>query len=38
MSHNEREKLKLLQRLRKLRGQLDAVERSLAPTRIAGAN
>ena len=29
MSHQEREKLKLLQRLRKLRGQLDAVERSL---------
>lgn len=29
MSHDEREKLKLLQRLRKLRGQLDAVERSL---------
>ncbi|HTJ29134.1 MAG TPA: metal/formaldehyde-sensitive transcriptional repressor [Acidobacteriaceae bacterium] len=29
MSRDEREKLKLLQRLRKLRGQLDAVERSL---------
>ena len=29
MSHLEREKLKLLQRVRKLRGQLDAVERSL---------
>jgi len=29
MSHHEREKVKLLQRLRKLRGQLDAVERSL---------
>ena len=29
MSHQEREKIKLLQRLRKLRGQLDAVERSL---------
>jgi len=29
MSHDEREKLKLLQRIRKLRGQLDAVERSL---------
>jgi DNA-binding FrmR family transcriptional regulator len=28
MSH-EREKLKLLQRIRKLRGQLDAVERAL---------
>jgi DNA-binding FrmR family transcriptional regulator len=29
MSGHEREKVKLLQRLRKLRGQLDAVERSL---------
>jgi len=29
MSHQEREKMKLLQRLRKLRGQLDAVERAL---------
>jgi DNA-binding FrmR family transcriptional regulator len=29
MSQSEREKIKLLQRLRKLRGQLDAVERSL---------
>jgi DNA-binding FrmR family transcriptional regulator len=29
MSHNERETIKLLQRVRKLRGQLDAVERSL---------
>src|ERR1035441_7677503 len=29
MSHQEREKLKLIQRLKKLRGQLDAVERSL---------
>lgn len=29
MTHDDREKLKLLQRLRKLRGQLDAVERSL---------
>ena len=29
MSHDEREKLKLLQRIRKLRGQLDAVERAL---------
>lgn len=29
MSHQEREKLKLLQRLRKMRGQLDAVERSI---------
>ena len=29
MSHQDREKLKLLQRLRRVRGQLDAVERSL---------
>jgi len=29
MSLQEREKMKLLQRLRKLRGQLDAVERSI---------
>ena len=29
MSQPEREKLKLLQRLRKVRGQLDAVERAL---------
>lgn len=29
VSHQDREKLKLLQRLRKVRGQLDAVERSL---------
>jgi DNA-binding FrmR family transcriptional regulator len=29
MSHRDREKLKLLQRVRKLRGQLDAIERSL---------
>jgi DNA-binding FrmR family transcriptional regulator len=29
MSHVEREKAKLLLRIRKLRGQLDAVERSL---------
>jgi DNA-binding FrmR family transcriptional regulator len=29
MSHHEREKLKLLQRVRKLRGQLDAIERAL---------
>ena len=29
MSHNEREHIKLHQRVRKLRGQLDAVERSL---------
>ena len=36
MSHAEREKLKLLQRLRKLRGQLDAVERSLAADEDCG--
>ncbi len=30
MSHGDREKLKLLQRVKKLRGQLDAVERLLA--------
>ena len=29
MSHQDREKLKLLQKLRRVRGQLDAVERSL---------
>jgi DNA-binding FrmR family transcriptional regulator len=29
MSHQDREKLKLLQRLRRVRGQLDSVERSL---------
>jgi DNA-binding FrmR family transcriptional regulator len=29
MSHQERETVKLLQRVRKLRGQLDAIERSL---------
>ena len=29
MSTHERQKLKLLQRIRRLRGQLDAVERSL---------
>ncbi len=33
MSHQEREKVKLLQRVRKLRGQLDAVERSLTSRR-----
>ena len=36
MSHQEREKLKLLQRLRKVRGQLDAVERSLAADEDCG--
>ncbi len=30
MSHLEREKVKLLQRIRKVRGQLDAVERALS--------
>lgn len=30
MSHHERERIKLLQRVRKMRGQLDAVERSLS--------
>ena len=30
MAHHEREKVKLLQRVRRLRGQLDAVERSLS--------
>jgi DNA-binding FrmR family transcriptional regulator len=29
MSHHDREKMKLLQRIRKMRGQLDAVERAL---------
>jgi DNA-binding FrmR family transcriptional regulator len=29
MSHHEREQIKLLQRVKKMRGQLDAVERSL---------
>ena len=36
VSHHEREKLKLLQRIRKLRGQLDAVERSLAADEDCG--
>jgi DNA-binding FrmR family transcriptional regulator len=36
MSHNEREKIKMLQRLRKLRGQLDAVERSLVADEDCG--
>jgi DNA-binding FrmR family transcriptional regulator len=30
MPHQEREKVKLLQRVKKVRGQLDAIERSLA--------
>ena len=36
MSHQDREKIKLLQRLRKVRGQLDAVERSLAADEDCG--
>jgi DNA-binding FrmR family transcriptional regulator len=36
MSHDEREKLKLLQRIRKLRGQLDAVERALESKKDCG--
>jgi DNA-binding FrmR family transcriptional regulator len=36
MSHRERETIKLLQRVRKLRGQLDAVERSLTSDQDCG--
>jgi DNA-binding FrmR family transcriptional regulator len=36
VSHHDREKMKLLQRLRKLRGQLDAVERSLTADEDCG--
>jgi DNA-binding FrmR family transcriptional regulator len=36
MSHQEREKIKLLQRVRKLRGQLEAVERSLTADEDCG--
>ena len=36
MSHQDREKVKLLQRLRKVRGQLDAVERSLTANEECG--
>jgi DNA-binding FrmR family transcriptional regulator len=36
MSSHEREKMKLLQRVRKLRGQLDAVERALSADRDCG--
>lgn len=36
MSHDEREKLKLLQRVRKVRGQLDAVERALETKKDCG--
>jgi DNA-binding FrmR family transcriptional regulator len=37
MSHHERERIKLLQRVRKMRGQLDAVERSLSADEDCGA-
>jgi DNA-binding FrmR family transcriptional regulator len=37
MSHQDRERLKLLQRVRKIRGQLDAVERTLATDEDCGA-
>jgi DNA-binding FrmR family transcriptional regulator len=36
MPQHEREKVKLLQRLRKLRGQLDAVERALSADEDCG--
>ena len=36
MSHLDRKKLKLLQRLRKVRGQLDAMERSLTADEDCG--
>ena len=36
MSHQDRERVKLLQRLRKVRGQLDAVERSLTADEDCG--
>ena len=36
MSQHEREKIKLLQRIRKLRGQLDAVERALSADEDCG--
>jgi DNA-binding FrmR family transcriptional regulator len=36
MSTHEREKIKLLQRLRKVRGQIDAVERSLTADEECG--
>jgi DNA-binding FrmR family transcriptional regulator len=36
MPQNERETLKLLQRVRKLRGQMDAVERSLTGDQDCG--
>jgi DNA-binding FrmR family transcriptional regulator len=36
MAHHERETVKLLQRVRKLRGQLDAVERALTGDQDCG--
>lgn len=36
MSHHEREKMKLLQRIRRLRGQLDAVERQVSSDEDCG--
>ena len=36
MSHTEREKIKLLNRVRKTRGQLDAVERALGGDQDCG--
>lgn len=36
MSHQERERVKLLQRVKKLRGQMDAVERSLSADEDCG--
>ena len=36
MSHHERERMKLLQRVRRLRGQLDAVERLVASDEDCG--
>jgi DNA-binding FrmR family transcriptional regulator len=36
MSTHEREKVKLLQRLKKLRGQLDAIERALSSDEDCG--
>ena len=36
MSHDEREKVKQLQRVRKLRGQLDAIERAITGDKDCG--
>ncbi|MGB9408156.1 MAG: metal/formaldehyde-sensitive transcriptional repressor [Terracidiphilus sp.] len=36
MSHHDREKIKMVQRLRKLRGQLEAVERALTADEDCG--